>query len=254
MYICTSVPDSARVVPRPLLQQQHALTGNTPHPPTPLPVSMRGMALRACARARRCAPPARRGFSSSVAARAVAAAAEEDTGARTANRAAAAAAAGVLLAAAYALRPVAPPPSDPHLTGTDTTISNWCARARCKQPSACVTHTTLTLRRAPRARAAAPRRSNTHEVSTSHYFQPESLAELESLVAHAHARRMKLRPVGSGLSPNGLGFAPGGMVNLALCDKARATPRHPRRGVSRAGLGCTRHTRATLRQHHPPAT
>jgi FAD/FMN-containing dehydrogenase len=58
-------------------------------------------------------------------------------------------------------------------------------------------------------------------VSTSHYFQPESVEELESLVAYAHAHRQKLRPVGSGLSPNGLGFAPGGMVNLALCDKAR---------------------------------
>jgi FAD/FMN-containing dehydrogenase len=60
-------------------------------------------------------------------------------------------------------------------------------------------------------------------VSTSHYFQPESVEELESLVAHAHTHRQKLRPVGSGLSPNGLGFAPGGMVNLALCDKARCT-------------------------------
>jgi L-galactono-1,4-lactone dehydrogenase len=59
-------------------------------------------------------------------------------------------------------------------------------------------------------------------VSTSRYFQPESIEELEALVAAAHAARTKLRPVGSGLSPNGLGFAPGGMVNLGLCDKARA--------------------------------
>jgi len=65
------------------------------------------------------------------------------------------------------------------------------------------------------------RRSNTHEVSTARYFQPESIAELEALVAEAHAKRQKLRPVGSGLSPNGLGFSGGGMVNLALCDKAR---------------------------------
>ena len=40
-------------------------------------------------------------------------------------------------------------------------------------------------------------------------------------MAAAHASRGKLRPVGSGLSPNGLGFCAAGMVNLALCDKVR---------------------------------
>jgi L-galactono-1,4-lactone dehydrogenase len=58
-------------------------------------------------------------------------------------------------------------------------------------------------------------------VSTQNYHQPESLAELEALVAYAQKHRLKLRPVGSGLSPNGLGFNPAGMVNMALCDKAR---------------------------------
>jgi len=61
--------------------------------------------------------------------------------------------------------------------------------------------------------------SNTHEVSTARYHTPESLEELEALVAAAHESRSKLRPVGSGLSPNGLGFCATGMVNLALCDK-----------------------------------
>ena len=63
-------------------------------------------------------------------------------------------------------------------------------------------------------------------MSTARYFQPESIAELEALVAAAHAKRQKLRPVGSGLSPNGLGFSGGGMVNLALCDKARPLALH----------------------------
>lgn len=62
--------------------------------------------------------------------------------------------------------------------------------------------------------------SSTHEVTTSRYFQPESVEELEALVARAHAQRRRLRPVGSGLSPNGLGFSADGMVNLGLCDKA----------------------------------
>ena len=68
-------------------------------------------------------------------------------------------------------------------------------------------------------------------MTTARYFQPESIEELEALVAAAHAKRTKLRPVGSGLSPNGLGFASGGMVNLALCDKARRA--RGRAGASR---------------------
>jgi hypothetical protein len=87
---------------------------------------MRAVALRACARAR-CAPASpRRAFHGSAAARAAAA---EDAGAKVANRAAAAAAAAALLAAAYTLWPVPPPARDPHLVGTDTTVSNWRARA-----------------------------------------------------------------------------------------------------------------------------
>lgn len=58
-------------------------------------------------------------------------------------------------------------------------------------------------------------------MSTKNYHQPESVEELEALVAFAHKHRVKLRPVGSGLSPNGLGFSNAGMVNLGLCDKVR---------------------------------
>jgi L-galactono-1,4-lactone dehydrogenase len=60
--------------------------------------------------------------------------------------------------------------------------------------------------------------SGTHTVHTARYFQPETLQELEALVSSAHATRTKLRPVGSGLSPNALAFSPGGMVNLAQMD------------------------------------
>lgn len=57
---------------------------------------------------------------------------------------------------------------------------------------------------------------------TRRLFTPESVAEVEALVAAAHAGRTKLRPVGSGLSPNGLGFQPGGMLSMGLCDKVLA--------------------------------
>lgn len=60
--------------------------------------------------------------------------------------------------------------------------------------------------------------SGTHSVSTERYFQPETVEDLKRIVDEAHANGEKLRPVGSALSPNGLGFQPEGMVNLALMD------------------------------------
>jgi L-galactono-1,4-lactone dehydrogenase len=61
--------------------------------------------------------------------------------------------------------------------------------------------------------------SGTHEVNVSKYYQPESVAELETIVKHAHDTGEKLRCVGSGLSPNALAFQERGMVSLALMDK-----------------------------------
>ncbi|MCO5554993.1 hypothetical protein L7F22_008532 [Adiantum nelumboides] len=61
--------------------------------------------------------------------------------------------------------------------------------------------------------------SGTHEVKTNVYIQPESLEELEIAVNLANEQKQKLRPVGSGLSPNGIALCKGGMVNLALMDK-----------------------------------
>uniref|UniRef100_A0A0D6R329 FAD-binding PCMH-type domain-containing protein n=1 Tax=Araucaria cunninghamii TaxID=56994 RepID=A0A0D6R329_ARACU len=63
--------------------------------------------------------------------------------------------------------------------------------------------------------------SGTHEVEvdTKRYLQPESVEELERIVREAHAKGIKLRPVGSGLSPNGIGLSGEGMINMALMDK-----------------------------------
>ncbi|XP_010273249.1 PREDICTED: L-galactono-1,4-lactone dehydrogenase, mitochondrial [Nelumbo nucifera] len=61
--------------------------------------------------------------------------------------------------------------------------------------------------------------SGTHEVQTRVFLQPESLEELEKIVKEANEKRQKIRPVGSGLSPNGIGLQRAGMVNLALMDK-----------------------------------
>lgn len=64
--------------------------------------------------------------------------------------------------------------------------------------------------------------SGTKSVSSARYFQPETLEELKQIVAQANAERRKLRPIGSALSPNGLGFQEEGMVNLALMDNVLA--------------------------------
>ncbi|KAA8518044.1 hypothetical protein F0562_015536 [Nyssa sinensis] len=61
--------------------------------------------------------------------------------------------------------------------------------------------------------------SGTHEVQTRVFLQPETLQELESFVKDANEKKQKIRPVGSGLSPNGIGLTRAGMVNLALMDK-----------------------------------
>eukprot|EP00249_Psilotum_nudum_P019764 c27407_g1_i2 orf=207-1967(-) len=61
--------------------------------------------------------------------------------------------------------------------------------------------------------------SGTHVARTKVCIQPESLEELEAVVVDANSKRQKLRPVGSGLSPNGIGLSDDGMVNLALMDK-----------------------------------
>ncbi|ONM19844.1 galactono lactone dehydrogenase1 [Zea mays] len=61
--------------------------------------------------------------------------------------------------------------------------------------------------------------SGTHEVHARVLLQPDSLPALEGALAAAHKERRKLRPLGSGLSPNGIALSRAGMVNLALMDK-----------------------------------
>ncbi|KAL7197550.1 hypothetical protein ACSBR2_020145 [Camellia fascicularis] len=61
--------------------------------------------------------------------------------------------------------------------------------------------------------------SGTHEVQTRVFLQPESIQELETIVRDANVKKQKIRPVGSGLSPNGIGLTRLGMVNLALLDR-----------------------------------
>lgn len=51
------------------------------------------------------------------------------------------------------------------------------------------------------------------------FFQPETMAELESTVAACHRSGQSIRVVGSALSPNGISFNEDGMLSMALLDK-----------------------------------
>jgi hypothetical protein len=63
--------------------------------------------------------------------------------------------------------------------------------------------------------------SGTHAVNVRNdsYWEPETAEELEAIVKHCHERHKPVRPLGSALSPNGIGFHPGGMVSLTNLDK-----------------------------------
>nr|AOW42610.1 L-galactono-1,4-lactone dehydrogenase [Solanum melongena] len=78
--------------------------------------------------------------------------------------------------------------------------------------------------------------SGTHEVRTRTFLQPESIEELEKVVKEANVKKQKIRPVGSGLSPNGIGLTRAGMVNLALMDKVLNVDKEKKRVTVQAGI------------------
>jgi FAD/FMN-containing dehydrogenase len=55
--------------------------------------------------------------------------------------------------------------------------------------------------------------------SRRHFYQPENQDDVEAIVADCAANKRRLRVVGSGLSPNGVGFSDEGMISMALLDK-----------------------------------
>ncbi|KAF2909465.1 hypothetical protein DAI22_11g027800 [Oryza sativa Japonica Group] len=78
--------------------------------------------------------------------------------------------------------------------------------------------------------------SATHEVHTRVLLQPDSLPALHDALAAAHGECRKLRPLGSGLSPNGLALSRAGMVNLALMDKVLGVDAKKKTVTVQAGI------------------
>ncbi|KAL0404845.1 UNVERIFIED_CONTAM: L-galactono-1,4-lactone dehydrogenase, mitochondrial [Sesamum radiatum] len=69
-----------------------------------------------------------------------------------------------------------------------------------------------------------------------HFLQPETISELEAVVKECNEKKQKIRPVGSGLSPNGIGLTRAGMVNLALMDKVLEVDEKNKRVRVQAGI------------------
>ncbi|KAE9619742.1 hypothetical protein Lal_00038164 [Lupinus albus] len=78
--------------------------------------------------------------------------------------------------------------------------------------------------------------SGTHEVHTRNFHQPENLEQLENVVREANEKKTRIRPVGSGLSPNGIGLSRAGMVNLALMDKVLEVDKQKKTVKVQAGI------------------
>lgn len=63
--------------------------------------------------------------------------------------------------------------------------------------------------------------SGTHSVSVQNdnLWEPESIRDVERIVRQCHLLGTSIRPIGSALSPNGLGFNKSGMMSMAHLDK-----------------------------------
>ncbi|PIN18307.1 D-arabinono-1, 4-lactone oxidase [Handroanthus impetiginosus] len=78
--------------------------------------------------------------------------------------------------------------------------------------------------------------SGTHEVQTRTFVQPDTISELETVVKECNEKKQRIRPVGSGLSPNGIGLIRAGMVNLALMDRVLEVDKKNKRVRVQAGI------------------
>ena len=63
--------------------------------------------------------------------------------------------------------------------------------------------------------------SGTHQVNVAnkHFFEPESIEEVEKIVKDCQERGQTVRPLGSSLSPNGVALNKDGMISMANLDK-----------------------------------
>jgi UDP-N-acetylenolpyruvoylglucosamine reductase len=90
--------------------------------------------------------------------------------------------------------------------------------------------------------------SGTHAVHTKHFWEPESIAEVERIVSECQSTRQPVRPVGSALSPNGIAFHEGGMIGMANLDQIVQIDKAAMRVTVQAGARVSQVVEA-LRRH-----
>jgi len=63
--------------------------------------------------------------------------------------------------------------------------------------------------------------SGTHSVNVqnNHFFEPETIPQVEAIVQKCHKQGQPMRPIGAALSPNAIGFRQSGMIGLAGLDE-----------------------------------
>jgi L-galactono-1,4-lactone dehydrogenase len=63
--------------------------------------------------------------------------------------------------------------------------------------------------------------SGTHSVNVSneHYWEPETVEQVEAIIKECHSKGQAVRPLGSSLSPNGIALHSEGMISMAYLDK-----------------------------------
>eukprot|EP01083_Nonionella_stella_P088347 246155_1 len=60
--------------------------------------------------------------------------------------------------------------------------------------------------------------SGTHNASPHHYFAPKSTSEVEPIVSYCSTNNISLRPMGSGISPNGIAFNDEAILSMRHCN------------------------------------
>eukprot|EP00039_Didymoeca_costata_P020860 m.342659 g.342659 ORF g.342659 m.342659 type:complete len:568 (-) comp21685_c0_seq1:133-1836(-) len=63
--------------------------------------------------------------------------------------------------------------------------------------------------------------SGTHKIEGATLLEPRNLQEVEAAVKDYHSRGVRVRPVGSAISPNGLGLSNDAMISMSHLDKVK---------------------------------
>lgn len=80
--------------------------------------------------------------------------------------------------------------------------------------------------------------SGTHSVNVKNdnYWEPETIEEVESIIKKCHEKGQAVRPLGSSLSPNGIGLNGAGMMSMANLDEVIAIDKENMTVTVQAGI------------------